>query len=169
MATVLNGGEPESQADAAWWLGNAYRHPMGPAFTRSDTLIIRALVDALDAATPKVRLYAARALALGDGEARTRGIAALRREMPQAEPILAVRAARVLFQIVKNPAEVQPVYEAGLRDSQKWNRVETISAILEMGVHAELFRNEFRALLSDPDPEVRERAERSLHWLDVRR
>jgi HEAT repeat protein len=169
MAAVLNGGEPESQAAAAWWLGSSYRHPLGPAFRPGDTFIIQALLDALKAPTPTVRIYAARALALGEGEVRTRGIEALRRELPGAEPILAVRAARVLWRVSPDLAEVRQVYVRGLQDAEQWNRVETLGAMLELGTHAELFRDEYERLLNDPSPEVRERAAKALHRIEIRR
>jgi hypothetical protein len=56
-----------------------------------------------------------------------------------------------------------------LQDSEKWNRVETMSAILDMGAQAETFRSHFERLKGDPDPEVRDRADKALNWLRVRR
>ncbi|MGH7694854.1 MAG: HEAT repeat domain-containing protein, partial [Gemmatimonadaceae bacterium] len=169
LATVLTDGDAESRADAAWHLGNPWSAPFGPAYAPNDGAVIDALTAALNADDAKVRIYAGRALALGEGTAREQGLRALRRELPNAEPILAVRAARILWAASRDAAEVTPVYERGLQDSEKWNRVETISAILELGQAAETFKPHFERLVNDPDPEVRDRAEKALYWLKVRR
>jgi len=169
LAVVLQGGDAESRADAAWHLGNPGSTPFGPAYSPNDSEVIAALVAALDASDSKVRVYAARALAQGEGSTRERGLAALRREVRTAEPIVAVRGARVLWATSHDSSDVTPIYEAGLQDTNNWNRVETMSAILEMGKDAEAFRAHFERLQSDPDPEVRDRAGKALHWLQVRR
>jgi HEAT repeat protein len=169
LAVVLEGGDAESRADAAWHLGNPSRTPFGPGYSPNDAPVIDALVRALDADDAKVRIYAGRALAQGEGSARERGLQALRRELPNAEPILAVRAARILWMASRDVATVTPVYERGLQDPEKWNRVETMSAILELGQAADAFQPHFERLRNDPDPEVRERAEKALYWLKVRR
>jgi HEAT repeat protein len=41
--------------------------------------------------------------------------------------------------------------------------------MLELGTHAELFRDEYERLLNDPSPEVRERAAKALHRIEIRR
>jgi HEAT repeat protein len=169
LATVLTDGDAESRADAAWHLGNPRSTPFGPAYGPNDATAIDALTAALTADDAKVRIYAGRALALGEGSVREQGLRALRRELPNAEPILAVRAARILWVASRDAAEVTPVYERGLQDTEKWNRVETISAVLEMGQAADAFKSQFERLISDPDPEVRDRAEKALYWLKVRR
>lgn len=165
LATVLLGGDAESRADAAWHLGNSRFPNVDPM----DATVVDALISALDSDDSKVRVYAARALANGDGATRERGLATLRSEMPNAEPIIAVRAAKVLWLADHDANEVMAVYERGLQDPDRWNRVETISAILDMGARAEAFRAHFERLQSDPDPEVRARAGKALYWLKARR
>jgi HEAT repeat protein len=169
LATVLKGGDAAARADAAWHLGHHMIDRVRIDDRPVDASVIDALLAALDAQESKVRIYAARALAHAEGRTREQGLEVLRREMPNAEPILAVRAARVLWVATRNAAEVRSAYEAGLQDHERWNRVETISAVLEMGADAEPFRAHFERLQSDPTPEVRDRAAKALHWLSVRR
>lgn len=57
----------------------------------------------------------------------------------------------------------------GLQDPEKWNRVETISAILELGRDADEFRPQCERLRNDADTELHDRAEKALHWLSARR
>jgi HEAT repeat protein len=163
LAVVLKGGDAGSRADAAWHLGHRLRdaHYYGPPL--NEPAVTEALVGALNDAQPKVRIYAGRALAYAEGDAKQRAIRTLRTEMPKAEPILGVRAARVLWEVAHNVAEVKPVYEAGLADADRWNRVETISAIADMEKDAETFVPDLERLLTDPTPEVRDRAEKILY------
>lgn len=169
LASVLKGGDTESRADAAWHLGHRMResHRSGPS--PSEPAVIEALVGALDDPQPKVRIYAARGLAYGDGHASKRAIRTLRTEMPKVEPILGVRAARVLWEVGRNVAEVRRAYEAGLADPKKWNRVETMAAIMDMGQDAGTFVEDLERLLNDPEPEVRDRAEKTLYVIRRRR
>jgi HEAT repeat protein len=132
-------------------------------------MVVEALLARLNDGDAKVRIYAGRALALGGGDAREQGIRTLRRDVPNVEPILGVRAARVLWDVAPDAAEVRPVYEAGLGDPEKWNRVETISAITAMGGDAVAFVPHLERLLHDPEPEVRDRAEKALHAIRLRR
>jgi HEAT repeat protein len=135
----------------------------------SDPAVVDALLAALNDPDPKVRIYAGRALAHENGAPRAKGIQRLRRDMRNVEPILGVRAARVLWEVTRDLAEVRPVYEAGLSDPGKWNRMETMSAIADLGKDADSFTSQFERLLHDPDPEVRDRAEKILHMIKVRR
>jgi HEAT repeat protein len=169
LAAVLKGGAAESRADAAWDLGNRVRESHRYRLSPNEPAVVEALVGALDDAQPKVRIYAARALAYGDGHASKRAIRTLRTEMPKVESILGVRAARVLWGVAHNVAEVRPAYEAGLADPEKWNRVETMSAIMDMGKDAETFVKDLERLLNDPEPEVRDRAEKILYAIRLRR
>lgn len=169
LAEVLAKGDVEARANAAWHLGNPRLRPFGPAYEPNESSVVDALMAALSDHDSKVRVYAARALALGEGTPRDEGLRGLRREIPGAEAVVGVRGARVLYAATRNAAEVSPVYEAGLRDANKWNRVETMSAIIEMGADAEPFRTHFERLQSDPELEVRDRAEKALHWLNERR
>jgi HEAT repeat protein len=169
LAAVLASGDAESRADAAWHLADAVDGPPRPGGSPSAVGATEALTAALASPDPKVRIYAARALALSDGPSRQRGLRALRHEIPNAEPILAVRAARVLWIADRNLADVRPAYEAGLRDPAKWNRVETISAIIEMGHAGESFIPRLEELKNDPDPEVRDRAAKALYAMRLKR
>lgn len=169
LATVLKGGDAASRADAAWHLGSRMGDVVQLDNVRSDATVIDALLGALDDSERTIRIYAARALAHSDGSAREQGLRALRREMPNAEPIIAVRAARVLWAAERHAAEVRPVYEAGLRDANEWNRVETISAILDMGREGDAFAPEFERLRSDPSHAVRDRAQKALYAINRRR
>jgi len=169
LATVLADGDAESRADAAWQLGNPRNGPFGPAYTPDDAAVIDALVAALDGDDVKVRIYAGRALAYGEGATRERGLQALRRNMPNADPIMAVRAASVLWGATHDVAEVRPAFEAGLRDANKWNRVEAMGAIMAMGREGDAFTAEFERLRNDPAPEVRDRAEKALQAIRNRR
>jgi hypothetical protein len=167
LAAVVTGGDAPAQATAAWQLGND-AHDVGTDHAYDTPGVSDALLKSLTAPDVKVRIYAARALAYGDARYRQQGLRALRRELPTAEPILAVRGARVLWDAQQDAAEVRDVYEAGLRDADKWNRVETISAIIAMGRDAALFAARLGQLRSDPDPEVRDRAEKALYELRLR-
>lgn len=169
LAAVLKGGDAESRVDAAWHLGFPRAAPNGAGFSPDDREVIDALYGALESDDVRLRIYAARALAAGEGDTRARGLSALRQNIPNAEPIIAVRGARVLWLADRDPSEVTAVYERGLQDPGKWNRVETVSAILEMGKEADAFRSHFEHLKSDPDPDVRDRAEKAISWLDARR
>lgn len=78
-------------------------------------------------------------------------------------------AALALWSVSRNVVEVKPVYEAGLADPNQWNRVETISAIIELGKDAEVFRNQVERLLKDdPSAEVRDRAGKLLYAMNLR-
>ena len=163
LAAVLEGGDAAARGDVAWRLGNGWRRPSPSGAARGDPEIIEALLGALNDAEPEVRVYAGRALAYGGGRAAEQAIRRLRRDMPGVEPILGVRAARVLWDVAHDVSEVKPAYEAGLADTASWNRVETISAIMSMGKDAEAFVPHFERLSGDPAPEVRDRAEKALH------
>ncbi|HJU74840.1 MAG TPA: HEAT repeat domain-containing protein [Gemmatimonadaceae bacterium] len=167
LAAVLAGGDAESRADAAWAMGS-FGTPPVPGYEPNAPVAVNALTDALEDPDIKIRIYAGRALASGDGPSRSVALRALRRDLPNAAPIIAVRGARALWPADRDLALVRPVYERGLRDPERWNRVETISAILEMGPEADSFRPEFERLLSDSSSEVRDRAEKALSWLRAR-
>jgi HEAT repeat protein len=169
LSAVLEGGDAESRANAAWALGNHASEHRSRGSAPNDRVAIEALLAALSDAQPKVRIYAGRALAYGDGPPSERGIRSLRRDMRTVEPLLGVHAARVLWAIARNVAEIRPVYEAGLADPAKWTRVATISAIADMGKDAETFVPDLERLLNDPDPEVRDRAEKILYAIRLRR
>jgi HEAT repeat protein len=163
LAAVLTGAGPSARADVAWRVGNAARDPVRRSPAPGDSAVVAALLGALGDADPKVRVYAARALAYGEGDPSRRAVAQLRRDIATVEPILAVRAARVLWDVAPRVAEVRPVYEAGLADPDKWNRVETISAVLDMGEAAETFVPHLERLTNDPAPEVRDRVAKALY------
>jgi HEAT repeat protein len=169
LAAVLEGGDAAARADAAWRLGYDAIERNRFGSTPNERAVVDALLRALKDSMPKVRIYAGRALAYGDGRPREQGIQRLRRDMPNVEPILAVRAARVLWDVAHNVAEVRPAYAAGLADPKKWTRVETISAIMHMGKDAETFIPHLERLLNDPDPEVRDRAGKILYAIRLRR
>lgn len=169
LATVLKGGDVEARADAAWHLGNRMGDVVQLDNARRDATVLDALLGALDDSERKIRIYAARALASSEGSTREQGLRALRREMPSADPIIAVRAARVLWAAERNAAVVRPVYEAGLRDANEWNRVETISAILDMGREGDVFATELERLRSDPSGAVRDRVQKALYAINRRR
>jgi HEAT repeat protein len=165
LAGVLAGAGPSARADVAWHVGNAARDPVQRSPAPRDSSVVAALLGALDDEDPKVRIYAARALAYGEPAASRRAVERLRRDVATVEPILAVRGARALWDVNHSVAEVRPAYEGGLTDSAKWNRVETISAVLDMGPAAQAFVPHLERLTNDPDPEVRQRAERALHYV----
>jgi HEAT repeat protein len=169
LATVLEGGDASARADAAWRLGQAARERYHAVPALSDPTVSDALLGALDDPNPKVRVYAGRALAFGGGRAGAQGIRQLRRDLRNVEPILGVHAARVLWHDAHNLAEVRPVYEAGLADPDKWHRMETISAIMDLGKDAETFESDLERLLNDPEPEVRDRAHKILYAIRGRR
>jgi HEAT repeat protein len=169
LAAVLEGGDAAARADAAWHLGHATRERHYRTSAPSDPVVVDALLAALNDSDPKIRIYAGRALAHEDGAPRAKAIQRLRRDMRNVEPILGVRAARVVWEVARDLAEVRPVYEAGLSDPGKWNRMETISAIAELGKDAGTFTSQLERLLNDPDPEVRDRAEKILHMIKARR
>lgn len=169
LAAVLEGGDADARADAAWHLGHAMRERRHRTSGPSDPAVVDALLAALNDPDPKVRIYAGRALAHEDGAAGAKGIQRLRRDMRHVEPILGVRAARVLWEVARDLEEVKPIYEAGLSDSGKWNRIETISAIADLGEDADSFTSQLESLLNDPDPEVRDRAAKILHMIEARR
>jgi HEAT repeat protein len=169
LASVLEGGDAAARADAAWRLGHHASERRQDTSAPAEPEVLDALLDALNDPDPRVRIYAGRALAYEDGAARAQGIQRLRRDMRNVEPILGVRAARVLWEVAPNLAEVKPVYEAGLADAEKWNRVETISAIGDLGKDAEMFVSELERLLNDPDPEVRDRAGKIIYAIRARR
>jgi HEAT repeat protein len=169
LAAVLEGGDAESRAIAAWDLGNRASEHRWRGAAPNDPAAVDALLGALSDADPKVRIYAGRALAYGDGPPSERGLRSLRRDMPTVEPLLAVHAARVLWAIARNVAEVRSAYEAGLADPAKWTRVATISAIADMGKDADTFIPDLERLSNDPDPEVRDRAEKILYAIKRRR
>jgi HEAT repeat protein len=169
LAAVLEGGDAESRANAAWELGNRSNEHRWRGAAPNDPAAVDALLGALSDADPKVRIYAGRALAYGDGPPSERGLRSLRRDMPAVEPLLGVHAARVLWAIARNVAEVKPAYVAGLADPAKWTRVATISAIADMGKDGETFVPHLERLLDDPDPEVRDRAEKILYAIERRR
>ena len=170
LVAVLKGGDAEARADVAWRLGQdaGLRSAPGvPAAARSspgDPAVVAALLEALNDSIPVVRIYAARALTRDVGAARDRGVRQLRRDLPLVDPIVRVRAARALWDVSRDVAEVRPAYESGLGDPGQWNRVETISAIADMGAAAAAFVPHLERLAAeDPSPEVRDRAEKLLH------
>jgi hypothetical protein len=110
-------------------------------------------------------VYAARSLAHADGVVREKALRTLRRSIAGVEPIIAVRAARVLWIADRRMDDVRGPSERGLQDPAKWNRVETLSAILDMGRDAKPFIPAIEPLLTDPDRDVRDRAERTLDAL----
>jgi HEAT repeat protein len=169
LAAVLEGGDAPARADVAWHLGHVASERRQRTSAPSDPVVIDALLTALNDPDPKLRIYAARALAHEDGAPRAKGIQRLRRDMGNVDPILGVRAARVVWEVTRNLAEVRPVYEAGLSDPGKWNRMETIAAIADLGKDADTFSSQLERLLNDPDPEVRDRAEKVLHMIKGRR
>lgn len=169
LAAVLRGGDPGSRARAAWQLGNAASDGLPHVQAPNNDETIGALVTALGDSDQAVRVYAARALVFEKGSAHERALDAMRREVRTAPPVLAVRGARAFWLVTHDLAAVRPVYERGLEDPERWNRVETISAIMELGKDAALFRERFEALRNDPSPEVRDRAEKALYHLDLRR
>src|SRR5687768_6826209 len=169
LAAVLDGGDAAARADAAWHLGHATRERRHRTPAPSDPVVVDALLAALNDRDPKVRIYAGRALAHEDGAPKTKGIQRLRRDLRTVEPILGVRAARVLWEVARDLAEVRPVYEAGLSDPGKWNRMETIAAIADLGKDADSFASQLERLLNDPDPEVRDRAAKILHMIEAQR
>jgi HEAT repeat protein len=169
LAAVLEGGDAAARADAAWHLGHATRERRHRTSAPSDPVVVDALLAALNDRDPKVRIYAGRALAHEGGAPTTKGIQRLRRDLRNVEPILGVRAARVLWEVAHDLAEVRPVYEAGLSDPGKWNRMETMSAIADLGKDADSFASQLERLLNDPDPEVRDRAEKILYMIKARR
>lgn len=160
LATVLQGGDAEARAEAAWRLGIDVSER-----SHVETGAVRALLEALNDSVPRVRIYAARALVQLEGEPRERAMRQLQRDMPAAEPILRVRAMKVLWHIAPDVKAAQAAYEAGLRDPNEWNRVETMSAIMEMGRDAERFRSHFEHLRNDSSGIVRERAHNALDVL----
>lgn len=169
LATVLKGGDAATRADVAWRLGHKAIERNRFGSSPSEPVVVDALLGALNDAEPKVRIYAGRALAYGGGRTREQGIRRLRKDMSNVEPILRVRAARVLWDVAHDVAEVRPAYETGLADPRKWNRVETISAIADMGKEAETFVPHLERLSNDPAPEVRDRAGKILHAIKGRR
>jgi HEAT repeat protein len=169
LAAVLEGGDAAARAEAAWRLGHDASERRRVTSAPSDAAVVDALLAALNDPDPKVRIYAGRALAHEEGAPRAKGIQRLRRDIRNVEPILGVRAARVLWDVARDLAEVRPVYEAGLADPEKWNRVETISAIADLGKDAGTFTSQLERLLNDPDPEVRDRAGKILYVIRARR
>jgi HEAT repeat protein len=169
VAAVLKGGDAEARASAAWDLGNRASEHRWRGSAPNDPAVVGALLGALNDAEPKVRIYAGRALAYGDGPPSERGIRSLRKDMRTVEPLLAIHAARVLWAVARNVAEVRPAYEAGLADPAKWTRVATISAVADMGKDAETFVPDLERLLHDPEPEVRDRAHKILYAIRLRR
>lgn len=169
LAAVLEGGDAAARADAAWRLGHVARERRHLASAPSEPEVVAALLGALNDPDPRIRIYAGRALAYDVGVLRAKGVQRLRQEMRKVEPILGVRAARVLWDVAPNLAEVKPVYAAGLADPEKWNRVETISAIGDLGKDAEMFADQLERLLDDPEPEVRDRAGKMLYAINARR
>jgi HEAT repeat protein len=169
LTRVLEGGDIGSRANAAWELGNRASEHRWRGSAPNDSAAVAALLTALSDADAKVRIYSGRALAYGDGPPSARGIRSLRRDMLTVEPLLGVHAARVLWAIARNVDEVRPVYETGLADPAKWTRVATISAIADMGKDAETFVPNLERLLNDPDPEVRDRAQKILYAIRLRR
>jgi HEAT repeat protein len=163
LATVLKGGDASARAQVAWRLGHDVSEQNYRGSAANEPAVVDALLGALDDQEPKVRIYAGRALANAGGHLRQQGIRRLRRDMANVEPILRVRAARVLWDVAHDVAEVRPAYEAGLADPDKWNRVETISAIGDMGKDAATFVPHLERLLNDPAPEVRDRAKKNLY------
>jgi HEAT repeat protein len=169
LARVLEGGDAAARADVAWRLGHDARERRQGTSAPTDPDVVDALLGALNDPDHKIRIYAGRALAYEDGTPRTKGIERLRRDMRNVEPILGVRAARVLWEVAPNVAEVKPVYEAGLADPEKWTRVETISAIGDLGKDTEMFASQLERLLNDPEPEVRDRAGKIIYAIRARR
>lgn len=169
LAAVLEGGDAGARADVAWRLGYDASERRYLTSAPSDAAVVNALVRALNDPDPKIRIYAGRALAYGEGVPRTKGIQRLRRDIRKVEPILGVRAARVLWDVARNLAEVKPLYDAGLADPEKWHRVETISAIGDLEKDAAAFAAQLEGLLNDPEPEVRDRAGKILYVIRARR
>src|SRR5688572_20747214 len=161
LAAVLGTNDAGARADVAWRLGIP-DSPHGQGFPLDD-VVQKALLEAVSDSHPPVRVYAARALAYRGGPSAERGIQMLRREIPKVEPILGVRAARTLWDLAGKVSDVQQAYEAGLRDPEKWNRVETISAIGAMGNAGRRFEPQLEGLLNDQDGEVRDRAGKILY------
>lgn len=168
LAVVLEGGDAPARADAAWRLGHMMSDLRVPGVVPDEPAVIDALVAALKDPEPKIRIYAGRALAYASGQPREQGIRQLRREVSSGEPILRVRAARVLWDVEQSVAEVRPAYESGLKDQDKWNRVETISAIMAMGKDAATFVPHVERLLNDPAGEVRDRAQKFIYAIRAR-
>ena len=169
LAAVLSAGDAVARADVAWRLGVQARERRYAASAPSDPAVVNALLAALNDRDPKVRIYAGRALAYEEGAPREKGIQRLRRDMRNVEPILAVRAAGALWDVRHDLGEVTAAYQAGLADSGKWNRVETISAIGELGRDADVFASQLEQLMNDPAPEVRDRAGKIMHVIWARR
>lgn len=163
LATVLKGGDASARAQVASRLGRDVSEQNYGGSAANEPAVVDALLGALNDQEPKVRIYAARALVNAGGHLRQQGIRRLRRDMANVEPILRVRAARVLWDVAHDVAEVRPAYEVGLADPDKWNRVETISAIADMGKEAETFVPHLERLSNDPAPEVRDRAKKNLY------
>ncbi|HVF39776.1 MAG TPA: HEAT repeat domain-containing protein [Gemmatimonadaceae bacterium] len=163
LAALVLGGDAEIRADAAWHLGNATNMMDRSHHAASEPAVVNALLAALNDPEQEVRIYAARALANGEGPARIQALRRLRRDIRQGEPILRVRAARVLWDVAHNVDDVKAAYEAGVTDREKWNRVETISAMMHMGKDGVVFTPLLERLSLDPDHEVRDRAGKTLY------
>ena len=162
LAAILTSRDHTARADAAWRLADTETPGDG---TQRDSIVDHALVAALSDPESKVRVYAARALLTAGGARSTRAARVLRQETASLEPILRVRAARALWDMDQLTSDVRDAYRAGLGDPEKWNRVETISAIGHMGVEGRTFIPELERLLQDPDPEVRDRAKKILYHI----
>jgi len=172
LAAVMRSHNAPARADAAWYLGSVNfgdipRAPRAIGASGEGIAFGPAVSSALSAgladADVKIRIYSARALMRGDDAARQRAIAALRRDIKSAEPILRVRGARMLWLAAHNVSDVKAAYEAGLADANEWNVVETISAILDMGREGRVFVPRVEQLLTHKSGEVRDRAEKFLY------
>ena len=165
LAAVLRSTDTDSRTRAAWHMQFLHDGPpiAGPRHYSPDA--VDALVAALEDPDPTVRVYAASTLVRATGAPRDRAARVLRRSMTEAEPIIAVRGARALWVAEGRLDEVRSIYERGLQDTASWNRVETLSAILELGPEARVFIPRIEGLLTDPASEVRHRAERTLEVL----
>jgi HEAT repeat protein len=166
LAIVLTARNNSARAEAAWRLADTgFSGDSSPR----DPSVDDALVAALSDVDTKVRVYAARALLDAGGALSRQASRVLRRELPNLPPILRVRAARALWDTGQRVEDVTDAYQAGLDDPEKWNRVETISAIAHMGIKGKTFVPQLERLLEDPDPEVRDRAKKILYSMRLQK
>lgn len=162
LAAVLGSSDTDSRRRAAWHMQFLHDGPPLAGPQRYSPDVNAPLIAAVDDPDVTVRVYAASALVRVAGAPQALAVRTLRRSLLDAEPIIAVRGARALWAAERRLDDVRAIYERGLQDTARWNRVETLSAILELGPEARAFEPMIERLLADPAPEVRDRAQKAL-------
>ena len=164
LAAVLAGGDPGSRADAAWHLQfHMSSSPAPPGFQQASNAppdVLSALRGALDDTDIRVRIYAARTLAVTHADDAPRIAAFLRDQLPAAPDDIRLRGAVALYGLTHRVDDVRAAFERGLQSTDWSLRMETLGELIKLGKDSRTFLDDVERLRSDASREVSERARR---------